>query len=119
MLSWFRARAPFIARVALLSLLVLTARSAAPHEDDCHDSACADVSHDPSSHSIGRESTDLSQALHCVLCHWTRSFRSPTPAAHLTALAPRRDLRLSIDVLLAPQRVAAAQPPLRAPPPIV
>jgi hypothetical protein len=74
MLQWFRARARSIAATALLSLATLSVWSAAPHPDDCHESICAVVvPHDPSAHSLGRDTSTTHRPLHCVLCHWKRN----------------------------------------------
>ena len=120
MLQWFRARARSVGAVALLSLVTLSVSSAMPHrDDDCHDAICAVVvPHDPSAHSIGRDDTSHNdRPLHCVLCHWTRIVRpSATSAFHL-APAVDRTVRFLFDVVRAPEAfLAAAQPPLRAPP---
>jgi hypothetical protein len=118
MLQWFRAHARSIGATALLSLTTLTVWSATPHQDDCHDAVCASavVSHDPSSHSVGRSTTAEERPLHCVLCHWTRIVRPSTNTAqHLTPAADRT-VRILLDVVRAPQAFVSAQPPLRAPP---
>jgi hypothetical protein len=118
MLSWFRAHARAIAAAALLSLVTLSVWSAAPHQDDCHDAVCVSlvVPHDPSAHSIGRGASTTDRPLHCVLCHWTRTVRPSSSAAHPLAPAVARDVRFLVDVFSAPEANLAAQPPLRAPP---
>jgi hypothetical protein len=117
MLQWFRARARPVAATALLSLATLTVWSGSPHQDDCHDAVCAIVvPHDPSAHSVGRDSSSNERPLHCVLCHWTRVVR-PTPStAHDLAPAVEDNVRFLVDLFTAPQANFAAQPPLRAPP---
>jgi hypothetical protein len=119
MLQWFRARAPVIAATALLSLVAISVWSAAPHQDDCHDAVCASivVPHEPSAHSIGRDTSTSDRPLHCVLCHWTRIVRPSPSTAHTLAPAVERNVRLLVDLFSAPQAIFAAQPPLRAPPP--
>jgi hypothetical protein len=118
MLQWFRGRARSIAAPALLSLLALSIWSATPHPDDCHEAICASVvvSHDVSSHSVGRDTSNSERPLHCVLCHWTRTSRPTNTAAHPIALAVERNVRYFVDLAAAPDVVVAAQPPLRAPP---
>jgi hypothetical protein len=118
MLQWFRARARSIAATALLSLVTLTARSAAPHQDDCHEAICAAamVPHDASAHSIGRDTSNAERPLHCVLCHWTRIVRPLAPAAHHITPAVENTVRFFVDSVPAPEAFLAAQPPLRAPP---
>jgi hypothetical protein len=117
MLQWFRARARSIAATALLSLTTLLAGSAMPHPDDCHDAICAPVApHDPSAHSIGRDTSTTERPLHCVLCHWTRIVRPSNDAAHPIAPVVERNVRFLVDLVAPPQAFVAAQPPLRAPP---
>ena len=118
MLQWFRAKARSVGATALLSLVTLTVWSALPHQDDCHDEICAViVPHDPSAHSVGRtDSSNGDRPLHCVLCHWTRTFRPSAQAAHPLAPAVDRAVRVLVHVVLAPEAFLAAQPPLRAPP---
>lgn len=117
MLQWFRARARSIAATALLSLATLSVWSAAPHPDDCHESICAVVvTHDPSAHSVGRDTATTHRPLHCVLCHWTRIVRPPAAVAHHLAPAVDRAVWFLVDVVRAPEAFLAAQPPLRAPP---
>ena len=118
MLQWFRTQARSIASAALVSLATLTVWSAAPHQDDCHDALCVSVSvpHDPSAHSIGRASSETDRPLHCVLCHWTRIVRpSPQTADHI-ALPAERNVRILVNIVIAPQSFSAAQPALRGPP---
>jgi len=119
MLQWFRAHARLIGVVTLWSMATLTAWSAVPHHDDCHDAMCASdvVPHDVSSHSVGRDdSSTAERPLHCVLCHWTRIVRPSATAAYHLAEAVDRAIRFPVQVVHAPEAFIAAQPPLRAPP---
>ena len=118
MLQWFRARARSIAATALLSLATLTVWSSAPHQDDCHEAMCSAVvvPHDPSAHSIGRDTASTDRPLHCVLCHWTRISRPSGEAAYQLTPDIERTVRFLVNIVSAPQAVIAAQPPLRAPP---
>jgi hypothetical protein len=117
MLQGFRAHARSIAASALLSLATLTVWSATPHQADCHDAMCAVVvPHDPSAHSIGRDTANTERPLHCVLCHWTRIVRPSADAGHSLAPSSERNVRALVDVVSAPDAFIAAQPPLRAPP---
>jgi hypothetical protein len=109
---WFRVRARSIAATALLSLVTLIVGSAASHQDDCHD----EMSHEPSAHSIGRDTSNSNRPMHCVLCHWTRIVRPSADVAHYFGLTVERNARSFVDVVSAPQAIVAAQPPLRAPP---
>jgi hypothetical protein len=117
MLQWFRACSRSIAVTALLSLVALTAWSAGPHQDDCHDVICATtVPHDASAHSVSRSTSSTDRPLHCVLCHWTRIIRPSANVAHHLAPAVEHKARSLVNVISAPQTILAAQPPLRAPP---
>jgi hypothetical protein len=118
MLQRFRVHARLVATTALLSLVALTIGSATPHQDDCHDVMCASVvvPHDPSSHSVGRDTTSSDRPLHCVLCHWTRIVRPSQQAAQSLSPAVECNVRFRIDSFRAPDALFAAQPPLRAPP---
>jgi hypothetical protein len=118
MLQWFRARSRAIAASALISLATLSVWSAAPHQADCHEAICASVvvPHDPSAHSIGRDTSTADPPLHCVLCHWTRTSRPSADTAYHLTPAVERNVRFLVDLVRAPQTFVAAQPPLRAPP---
>lgn len=117
MLSWFRAWSRSIASAALLALVTLTISSAAPHPDDCHDADCGlGLPHDPSGHSIGKTQESTGQPFHCVLCHWTRSVRPTPETAPLFAPVLAEDVRVSLDVFIAPSQTVLAQPALRGPP---
>ena len=117
MLQWFRARSRSIAATALLSLVTLTAWSAGPHQDDCHEAICAAaLPHDASAHTVSRDTADTHPPLHCVLCHWTRIVRPSDTAAHHVTPAVDSTVRFLIDSVHAPEAFLAAQPPLRAPP---
>jgi hypothetical protein len=118
MLQWFRARARAIAATALISLATLSVWSAAPHQDDCHEAICASVvvPHDPSAHSIGRDTSTADRPLHCVLCHWTRMSRPSADTAHHLAPDVERNVGFLVHLVRTPQTFVSAQPPLRAPP---
>ena len=118
MLQWFRARARSIGVITLWSLTMLTAWSAVPHDDDCHDAICSSIAvpHDVSSHSVGRDTSPTERPLHCVLCHRTRIDRPSASAAYHLTEAVDRAVGFHVHVVLAPEGIVAAQPPLRAPP---
>ena len=116
MLKWFRARAGTWALVALCSFTAVGTLSTA-HELRCGDELAEGfvAGHRPGSHSVAATRVGQEPA-HCVLCHWTRTFRPSLQAAHPLAPAVDRAVRVLVHVVLAPEAFLAAQPPLRAPP---
>jgi hypothetical protein len=119
MLSWFRLQRRSLASVVLLSLAVMGASSAAPHADDCHDTACAGVyvPHDESAHRLrAGSSEDSRHPLHCTVCHLTRSFSRVVQVSQNLSIPPERVVRYEVHLVRAPRTSPAAQPPLRSPP---
>jgi hypothetical protein len=118
MLQWIRARGRLVAATVLVALVGLGGVSSVSHAGDCHDQDCgmSVLPHDPASHSIRTGSAAESHPLHCVLCHWTRSTRPSTEAAHHLPRPVTDPVRLYAEVLGALSLVHAAQPPLRSPP---
>jgi hypothetical protein len=83
MLAWFRARSSRIATLAMASLLALGVSAVSPHVDDCHDEGCLGIAvqHDASAHRFVAPASDTDVShLHCLVCHWVRSFRPRTEA---------------------------------------
>ena len=114
MLQWFRAHSRSIAATTLLSLIALTAWSAGPHPDDCHEAICAAaVPHDASAHSVGRDTSSTDRPLHCVLCHWTRIVRPLDTAAHHVSPAVDSTVRFRIDPSMRPRRSSPRSPASR------
>ena len=117
MLAWVRGRLRPVAVALLVSLVGVGVVSAAGHGSDCHDDECgALLAHDPSSHRVGSPVADAAHALHCVLCHWTRTVRPSTESAHHLARPVADASPLSTEVFGVISVVQAAQPPLRSPP---
>jgi len=117
MLQWWRTRARPIAGLALAALVTVTLASAVPHDDDCHDAACAFVSaHDPLGHAVGDERGAPELDVHCVLCHWTRSVRPPAETPRFVSPTAECHGGTQPPVVAHRQRLASEQPPLRAPP---
>ena len=119
MLSWFRAHASRIATTAIVSLATLGASAVSPHVDDCHDSACLTmaVEHDADAHRFTAPPTGTdSHPLHCLVCHWARSFRPRTETRVLLTSVAETGTVLHIELFTAAVAAPAAQPPLRAPP---
>jgi hypothetical protein len=117
-MRWFRLHASPVAATALLSLAFVGLSAAGPHEDDCHD-ACQPmaVEHDASAHRITAPAAAGEHPLHCFVCHWARSFRSPRTESRVVA-TPANDpgTRLHADSLTTDVSAPVAQPPLRSPP---
>jgi hypothetical protein len=116
MLSWFRGRSTFVAVV----LAALFATVGAPHTTDPrHDSdrSIIVVPHDEANHQIrpANLSSDL-QDTHCVLCHFTRSFRSRGDSRPLAAPPVKATSHNHVEVFAADSTGCVAQPSLRAPP---
>ncbi len=118
MLYWFRAQARSIAAAVLVSLIALGGWSSASHGLDCHDAECvvAVVHHDASTHGIQSSVADESHPLHCVLCHWTRSFRPSADTVQHPVPPVAGDVRTHTAVFTVALVFPAAQPSLRAPP---
>jgi hypothetical protein len=117
MLHRVRGWARPLAVALLVSLAGSGAWTRAWHSSDCHDvCAVSSVPHDPAAHVIRGAPADDSHTLHCVACHWARSFRPPVDAAHQLAPPTVNDIRLHVQAFAARSLVASVQPPLRAPP---
>ena len=117
MLVWVRKRAPAVASTLLVSLVAFGGSLIRPHVDDCHDAGCGAVAitHDESAHRVGAAELSEDHPLHCVACHWARSFR-PTESRITPAPAEDAGVRLHVEIVFAPPAAQAAQPPLRSPP---
>jgi hypothetical protein len=116
MLFWFRRRASRIAKLAILALAAAVASTVVPHGDDCHDAPCTVVQHDASAHRIGAPSGRDAEPVHCLACHWARSFRLRTEARALTAPASGPGTTLHVECFTAAAGAPAAQLLLRSPP---
>ena len=116
---WFRAHARTVAATLLLSLATLGASLYSPHPADCHDADCGVilVAHDASAHRLtANPSAAGTQPLHCLVCHWARSFRPSIEVRFLTTPAATRGVTLHVESFTAAVTAPVAQPPLRAPP---
>jgi hypothetical protein len=117
MLSRFRGRSGFVAA----ALAALFATVGAPHSaDPRHDSdrSIIVVPHDEANHQVRPASPGSdSHETHCVLCHFTRSFRPRADSRPLTAPPAQDASHHHVEVFAADFSGCVAQPPLRAPPP--
>jgi len=119
MLNWFRSTASNVAATLLLSLAPLGVSASLPHEADCHDAGCwaIVVEHDAAAHRIAAPSSSLDpHPLHCLVCHWARSFRPPIATKFVATPAVYTGIRVHLDVITVARRAQIAQPPLRSPP---
>ena len=119
MLRWFRVHASRIAITGIISLATVGVSAVSPHEDDCHDAACRAmaVEHDAAAHRIGAPPVGAdAHPLHCLVCHWGRSFRPQTEAKLLSTPAADAGTAVHVELFTAVASASAAQPPLRAPP---
>ena len=117
-MRWFRVHASRIATAAMLSLAAVGVSVAAPHDDDCHDAACHPfaVEHDASAHRITAPAAADSHPLHCLVCHWARSFRPRTESRVLPTPAVEPGITVHVEYFTAAVSASVAQPSLRAPP---
>jgi hypothetical protein len=119
MLRWFRIHATRITLATLCALASLGASSVLPHGDDCHDIVCLPmtVEHDADAHRFVAPPTGVDAPhLHCLVCHWLRSFRPQTETRVLFVSGAEAGAVHYIDSFAASLAAPAAQPPLRAPP---
>ena len=119
MLHQIRRHLRVLAAAVLVSVSALGAWSSLAHRLDCHDAECLPVAvaHDASAHAFRSPApADSERDVHCVLCHWTRTYG---PGAHSVSivLSPAAGslARSAVDTSVA-RLIAATQPPLRAPP---
>jgi hypothetical protein len=102
--------------VALLAMLVGTYGSIAHTAGDLD---CAiPALHDASAHRFTAPATPetTSPPLHCLACHWARTFRPRAEPVYLAAPACEARAVLPIEAVSHLSASIAAQPPLRSPP---
>jgi hypothetical protein len=119
MLHQIRRHLRVLAAAVLVSVSALGAWSSLAHKLDCHDAECLPVAvaHDASAHAFRSAAPpEGEREIHCVLCHWTRTFGPGVQSVAATpTVANRSFARSSADASVA-RLIAAVQPPLRAPP---
>ena len=119
MLQWFRLQAPRVAAIALVWIAAIGTSTVVPHDDDCHDAACRAfvVEHDASAHRVGAASAaDEHHPLHCLVCHWVRSFRPPTESRIVSTPTVDAGVIIPVGFSTLSGRAPVAQPPLPSPP---
>lgn len=119
MLAWFRTQARPLAALLLAAWASLGAATAVPHHDDCHDVVCLTTvpgHHDPSAHRVEGPPAPDDHPLHCVVCHWIRAFKPHWQSEDAPAPSIPDAAIVHTPLVALRSAVAAAQPPLRAPP---
>ena len=119
MLRWFRAHTARIAFATLSSLLSLGASALSSHGDDCHDTVCLPmaVEHDANAHRFVAPPTGVDAPhLHCLVCHWARSFRPNITTKAVATPAVLVRAFVHFDLVAIARNAQVALPPLRSPP---
>ena len=118
MLKGFRTGASCIAVAVLASLASLSISVAGLHDAQCHDAECfSAIVHDASAHQRAADpARDEAPPLHCLVCHWARSFRPRSEAVFVAAPVAVAGLWINVEIDTAAPVAPAAQPPLRSPP---
>jgi hypothetical protein len=115
MLGCFRAANRTVAAVVLVLLSVATVANHGVGSHDDHGTAF--VVHDASAHAFTDGSAPPGgEALHCVLCHLTRTVRPAVEVAHHAPAHAGLTLSVRWPGLVVPSVFPAAEPPLRSPP---
>ncbi len=116
MLRWLRARTASVAAALLVSIATL----GLPHVTGIgHDAdfAIVVVVHDASAHQVqANDLRDTEHPVHCLACHWARSFRPTVEVTYLPAAVDAVRAPLLIDASPVAAAARVAQPPLRSPP---
>src|SRR5689334_18669086 len=119
MLHHVRGHLRAFAATVLVLVSAVGAWSTAAHGLDCHDrdGAPVFVAHDASAHAFrGAVLPEEERPVHCVLCHWTRTIGPGVQSVYTALDVVSRTLAMPARDAVASRFVAAAQPPLRAPP---
>jgi len=118
-MTWFRAKVRIVAAALLASLASLGGSLYAPHAVDCHDADCGTilVAHDASAHRLTADpGAAETHPLHCLVCHWARSFRPTIEVRFLPAPAAQAGVVVHVQSIATGGGASVAQPPLRSPP---
>jgi len=111
--AWMRCTAI----VVLASLASLGISLSGVHPDDCHDDCMVVVVHDASAHHVSSgSSAPDAPPLHCLVCHWARSFRPRSEAVFVAAPVAATGIWINVEIYTAAPVAPSAQPPLRSPP---
>jgi hypothetical protein len=102
--------------IALVAMLVATFGSVVHTAGDAD---CAiTVLHDASAHRFTApdDAGNAQPPLHCLACHWSRTFRPRTETVYFATLAVEASTAIPIEPTSPVSASVAAQPPLRSPP---
>ena len=119
MLHRLRNHLRVLAGVVLVAVSSLGAWSTVAHGLDCHDTDGAPVfvAHDASAHAFrGAALPGPERPVHCVLCHLSRVVGPGVQSVATVPAVAAGALSAPTAAGAVPRLVAAAQPPLRAPP---
>ena len=119
MLHVFRRHLRGLAVAVLAALSAVGGWSTLTHGFDHHDidNAPAFVVHDASEHAFrGPEPLDGERPVHCVLCHWTRTYGPGIQSASVVHAVASRTLSIHVVDAGLVHGLTVVQPPLRAPP---
>jgi hypothetical protein len=82
-----------------------------------HDAFPVVIQHDASAHGFRADpGVAVAHPLHCLVCHWTRSFRPYPRGESHPAPVVAYTLRIHPEIFLVTPAALAALPPLRSPP---
>src|SRR5215207_10146784 len=112
MLRAFRTRGWSIVTAWLLfASLGTTSFGALIHAQSNHDAFPASLEHDASAHRFQGDAPEAPpHPLHCLVCHWARTFRPRPEIAFQPAPAAERRLRLPVILFVATPVALAALP---------
>jgi hypothetical protein len=119
MLAGIRPHVSRIAVAVLVSLAAMGGSALVLHADDCHGGPCLPIAveHDASAqHVRGAVAKVDAPPLHCLVCHWVRSFRPHAEVRIVTVPDASPGRPIHHEVFTAASAGSAAQPPLRSPP---
>lgn len=112
--TWRRVTAHLLCAVLLVTSVASLAHARSDHDPDC---APFLTLHDASAHTIGAGTeTPEAPPVHCLACHWARSFRPRVETAYVEAPAAQSDVRLLVEAAPVAWASPVSQPPLRSPP---
>ena len=115
---WRDARWRSVTAVVLMVTMAVMIHGAVLHGGG-HDEAgrIAAVAHDAAAHAFTAPAeSDPIPPLHCLACHWTRSFRPHGETSFLAAPAIEAGAPLYVEAASHTSPSTLSQPPLRSPP---